>query len=738
MILRSLELKGFGKFEEASFEFRRGMNLIAGPNEAGKSTLMEAIPAALFGLREKERFKPWGKHGISQTSLVLNGRDRTLRIERDILSDRVTLTEQDELYQTLYSFEGKAAPLGRSSERAEYIDRLFEHLGFAEEEIFRSSLFFGQGSLAILDRGGLTARIKSLLSGSDEIDYDQVLDSLSRDYFSITRANPWGKDKTKDRELDEIRTRMEALELQWREAGEGLQEIHRIRERMEELKKSIETDQAEFAKGERYLGYIRRRYHSEEKEKLLQKNYGRLARQTEKISELKQRREKIEKELSTTGLPHRIPDDLLHILSEAEKVRLDMVGLQKESAALREQLLQRRPPSWLPFAAVSLILLFACGVLSGFLRENLTVIFSIAGAAALAVWIPFFIRLSREQSEQSRIKGQAQAIEGRREEAQARMATLDDRFEAVGLSPSAVEIVKMQKNLPRHQDLLSELNRIESALHALDEGEIMTREKEEVTRDLAVLDERREKEEPLHTSPALSPEDLPEAQRKLEELGEDIQNREKELLELARREAALAGELGDLRKIEEEGEQLRERENFLVRRKRALAAACELLTETVQEFRRSYLDRFASRIGEYLEITTRGRYGEIRLEEDFSIFLKDRGGTWRPAERYSRGTIDALYFAVRLALTGHLSRGRRLPLLLDDPFVNFDQLRRAEALKILERLSSEHQVILLSHDENLLRTAARDRWHVISLNRPLTKPPREEQRSDDAGQLCFL
>ena len=63
MILRSLELKHFGKFAERSFEFRRGLNLVVGPNEAGKSTLIETVPAVLFGVRNKERFKPWGRQG---------------------------------------------------------------------------------------------------------------------------------------------------------------------------------------------------------------------------------------------------------------------------------------------------------------------------------------------------------------------------------------------------------------------------------------------------------------------------------------------------------------------------------------------------------------------------------------------------------------------------------------------------------------------------------------------------
>jgi uncharacterized protein YhaN len=90
-------------------------------------------------------------------------------------------------------------------------------------------------------------------------------------------------------------------------------------------------------------------------------------------------------------------------------------------------------------------------------------------------------------------------------------------------------------------------------------------------------------------------------------------------------------------------------------------------------------------------------------------------------------------------LTSHLSQGLNLPLLLDDPLVNQDQDRLGETLKILERLSSDHQIILFSHDDRLLRQAARERWHVVTLNdQPNIVPPAAQERKEDVQQLSFL
>lgn len=54
MIIRELKLNNFGKFSGKCFEFQQGINLIYGPNEAGKTTISHAIGGMLFGLDRKK------------------------------------------------------------------------------------------------------------------------------------------------------------------------------------------------------------------------------------------------------------------------------------------------------------------------------------------------------------------------------------------------------------------------------------------------------------------------------------------------------------------------------------------------------------------------------------------------------------------------------------------------------------------------------------------------------------
>ncbi|HEY0614588.1 MAG TPA: AAA family ATPase, partial [Candidatus Elarobacter sp.] len=61
MILKTLRIDGFGRLADRTFAFGPGLNVVVGPNEAGKSTLAAAIVASLYGLQrgEKDRWRPW-------------------------------------------------------------------------------------------------------------------------------------------------------------------------------------------------------------------------------------------------------------------------------------------------------------------------------------------------------------------------------------------------------------------------------------------------------------------------------------------------------------------------------------------------------------------------------------------------------------------------------------------------------------------------------------------------------
>jgi uncharacterized protein YhaN len=104
----------------------------------------------------------------------------------------------------------------------------------------------------------------------------------------------------------------------------------------------------------------------------------------------------------------------------------------------------------------------------------------------------------------------------------------------------------------------------------------------------------------------------------------------------------------------------------------------------------------------FLERLTAGQYTRIwtRMVGEELLVDHQSDETFR-VELLSRGTREAVYLSLRLALVGaYARRGATLPMVLDDVLVNFDSERARAAAKVLrEFAASGYQVLMFTcHD----------------------------------------
>jgi len=64
----------------------------------------------------------------------------------------------------------------------------------------------------------------------------------------------------------------------------------------------------------------------------------------------------------------------------------------------------------------------------------------------------------------------------------------------------------------------------------------------------------------------------------------------------------------------------------------------------------------------------------------------------------SRGTSEPLYVAIRLAYIKNTQDMIELPIIMDDPFVNFDRTRQQNMYDLMQRLGEELQIIYFTFD----------------------------------------
>lgn len=102
------------------------------------------------------------------------------------------------------------------------------------------------------------------------------------------------------------------------------------------------------------------------------------------------------------------------------------------------------------------------------------------------------------------------------------------------------------------------------------------------------------------------------------------------------------------------------------------------------------------------------RYKEIQLDivnnENPTISIKTpETNNFVLFEELSQGTIDMIYLASRIVFANMLSENKNPPILLDEPFYQFDSNRFQKGLEVLEKLSGLNQIIIFTCDEEYLK-----------------------------------
>lgn len=102
--------------------------------------------------------------------------------------------------------------------------------------------------------------------------------------------------------------------------------------------------------------------------------------------------------------------------------------------------------------------------------------------------------------------------------------------------------------------------------------------------------------------------------------------------------------------------------------------------------------------GRFFSRITEGQYPQILAPPgQATLHVIDRNENRKEMEELSRGTLEQLYFSVRLGLIREFStRQEPLPVIMDDIFVNFDPKRAEAALTALLDLAVTHQVMLFT------------------------------------------
>lgn len=177
-----------------------------------------------------------------------------------------------------------------------------------------------------------------------------------------------------------------------------------------------------------------------------------------------------------------------------------------------------------------------------------------------------------------------------------------------------------------------------------------------------------------------------------------------------------------------------------LRHRRVVELTLALFEKVRQRYETERQPQILRRASHFLEALTHGKYRRVWTPVDERVLLaEDETGAQRRSEELSRGTREQLFLALRLALvTDWGERGIRLPLILDDVLVNFDQGRVEAACRTLADFASpQQQALLLTCHDHIVHTCEKLGLPicVLSPQRAQSRTTRRVPRSASAPDL---
>jgi hypothetical protein len=139
---------------------------------------------------------------------------------------------------------------------------------------------------------------------------------------------------------------------------------------------------------------------------------------------------------------------------------------------------------------------------------------------------------------------------------------------------------------------------------------------------------------------------------------------------------------------------------------KTLAATHRMLEQVCEVYETQRQPETLREASGFLKQLTGGKYTRIWTQLGKNqLRIDNQSGQALPLEVLSRGTREAVFIALRLALASAFSRrGVAVPLVLDDVLVNFDSHRAQLAAQVLKDFAAMgHQVIMFTCHEHIMR-----------------------------------
>lgn len=145
-----------------------------------------------------------------------------------------------------------------------------------------------------------------------------------------------------------------------------------------------------------------------------------------------------------------------------------------------------------------------------------------------------------------------------------------------------------------------------------------------------------------------------------------------------------------------------------------LQLGAEWVDQTLGVATKGRLPVILDKANEYFRQITNQHYQKIEFDKDDMINVTDEAGNVFEIGELSKGTMEQLYISIRFAFMQAFADTVRLPIIIDDAFVAFDDVRLRQAFSLLNKIAEQTQVIYFSAKKEVYDLI--DDQKIINLN----------------------
>jgi len=681
MKLEKAHIENFGKLKNFDVQFNEESNLLLENNGWGKSTLAAFIRIMFFGFQnenkssvvenERKKYDPW-QGGVYGGQLTFAVGKKKYRIERTF--GKTKSEDRFVLYDAIKNLPS-----------VDYSEKIGEEVFSIDAESFMRSIFIGQDDCETNATTQIQKRIGNVAKKIEDIeDYEKAWQRLQEKILEMSPENKEGSLYKLEKSISGV----ESILAKSQDIEEKIDELQ------QKEKDCLEKRKECLAKQEQLSTELSQKGKRKEQAMLHQEYLTR----TEEFTRAKENYDRKRKDF-----PKTVPQ--IEILQVIRQMAHE-IQPEQEEIHIKEQKFADKVPSRshaeevldvsiLPEVKLKLVasgLFFVLCVVGAVALRGIVLAFSISAMLGAVAGLLFFIRALLEIKE----------LVGEKEE-----DLLPDQSEEVWSEEEREELKELEKLKIEHQkkvdtvekylrstgfsvneDMVVQLDQMLSDVTELSRLKKTKQTSEEILKKFIVANPgcEREKEEEI----------VPEKEnRELAEMVALIKKHDQEL-------ASIKEEMYNLQRSYDERMEIqvlyeRAKEEYREEKERydILCKSKLHLEEARRNFGTKYMEPIKVAFDKYYALLTGKSNEEFVLDDHLNLSLKS-AGKQRDISLMSEGYRDLIGLCMRMALIETMYVVEKPFLILDDPFVNLDNSKMGEAMKFLEKISKEYQMIYFS------------------------------------------